>query len=102
MSEVTVSIPQDVLQNEVLRLMAEKAIGQSIVNAVASSLSSYRVKEEVERALKQVMYEVARKHIESNEEVAGLVHKAVDESLTTDLLQKSVEYVISRLRSSGY
>jgi Fe-S cluster assembly scaffold protein SufB len=102
MTDVTLSIPKELMQNEVMRMIAEKAIGQSIVDAVARSLESYSVKEQVNKALQSVMYEVARKHIEANEQIARLVKKAVDDNLTEKLLHDSVQHVISKLQRSSY
>lgn len=97
MSEVTVSIPQELLQTEVLRLMAEKAIGQSIVNAVAQKLGNYNVQEEVTRALKACMYDVARKHIEENPEIRAMMVAAVEKVVTKDLLEKTSAQIVAKL-----
>lgn len=97
MSEVTVSISQQVLQTEVLRMVAEKAIGQSITDAVAKALSNYEVRKEVERALQGVMYTIAREHIEAKPEIRAMVVAAVEKTLTEELLQKAVQHVVGKL-----
>lgn len=102
MSDLSLSIPKEVLQNEVLRMIAEKAIGQTITDAVARALGNYNVQQEIDRALKSVMYDVARKHIEGNEQIAGLVKKAVDDNLTEKILQDSVQHVVNKLQRSSY
>lgn len=97
MTEVSVSIPQEILKTEVLRMVTERAMGQSIVDAVAKQLNSYQIREEVERALKGVMYQIAQEHIQENPEIRALVIAAVQKIITTELLEKSVQHVVSKL-----
>lgn len=97
MNEVKVSIPQEALQSEILRMVAEKAIGQSITDAVAKALSSYEVREEVNRALKGVMYNIAREHIEAKPEIRAMVVAAIEKTLTEDMLTRAVQHVVGKL-----
>jgi hypothetical protein len=91
--KIQVSIDPASISQALHKRIAEIAIGEEIAKAIASACQSYKVKGEVEEAVKRIVSQEVSAFVRSDEKTLGTIKALIAEKITGEVLEKLVDSV---------
>lgn len=97
MADLSITADPEAINKFLAESILKSQLGQTITEKARAALNDYRFANEVEAAIKGMVYQQAREFVEGNEEFKAQVIAAVSKSMTPELVERVAAEAVAKL-----